>query len=503
MVRIFSFFAVLLVAAFGLAWLADQQGTVSLHFNSKIYEVSLLVGGLTLIAFSLMLMLLWSIMRFVFRLPGLVSLSNRLRRRSKGITAISKGMIAVGSGDTRLARQYAAQAERLMGTEPLALLLKAQAAQLSDKQDEADTAFKKMLETPETRVLGLRGLFFEARRKGDMVSARRYTEEAHELAPHIAWASQSALEYATLDGDWDKALKIVDRNASRHVIGKTEAHRQRAVILCAKALEIAKKSPEDALKFALQALKSEPGLIPAAVFAGQSLARKGNYSRASKILETAWKQGPHPSLADSYVDVRHGDSALDRLKRARALAKILPDNRESRFIVAEAALKAKEFALARENLELLALEKPTALACLMMAELEENEFNNTGASREWLARAARAPRDPAWVADGYISENWAPVSPITGRLDAFRWQEPPQSVEVSARAYIDAEQMNAAHNRQRSDQVQTIAVNAEMLKLKSDIDESGSKPVTTEKPHPIIFPVSHAPDDPGINRSAG
>jgi HemY protein len=36
----------------------------------------------------------------------------------------------------------------------------------------------------------------------------------------------------------------------------------------------------------------------------------------------------------------------------------------------------------------------------------------------------RAPRDPAWVADGYVAERWAPASPVTGKLDAFEWRSP-------------------------------------------------------------------------------
>jgi HemY protein len=57
-----------------------------------------------------------------------------------------------------------------------------------------------------------------------------------------------------------------------------------------------------------------------------------------------------------------------------------------------------------------------------MADIEEAE-GHLGAVREWLARAARAPRDKAWVADGVISDRWAPVSP-SGTLDAFVWRTP-------------------------------------------------------------------------------
>jgi HemY protein len=52
--------------------------------------------------------------------------------------------------------------------------------------------------------------------------------------------------------------------------------------------------------------------------------------------------------------------------------------------------------------------------------------------REWLARGSRAPRDPAWIADGVISRSWAPASPVTGKLDAFVWTTPPEPVRGAA-----------------------------------------------------------------------
>jgi HemY protein len=57
-----------------------------------------------------------------------------------------------------------------------------------------------------------------------------------------------------------------------------------------------------------------------------------------------------------------------------------------------------------------------------------------------MARAVHAARDPAWTADGLVSDRWLPVSPVSGRLDAFEWKVPlaelaaPQ-VEVAARAF--------------------------------------------------------------------
>ena len=59
-----------------------------------------------------------------------------------------------------------------------------------------------------------------------------------------------------------------------------------------------------------------------------------------------------------------------------------------------------------------------------MAELERNEHGDSGRARAWMLRAVRARHDPVWTADGYVSDRWRPVSPVTGRLDAFQWQTP-------------------------------------------------------------------------------
>ena len=69
-------------------------------------------------------------------------------------------------------------------------------------------------------------------------------------------------------------------------------------------------------------------------------------------------------------------------------------------------------------------ERPTARICRLMAELEEKQHGAGGYIREWLTRASHAPRDPTWVADGVASDRWRPISPVTGRLDAFVWQKP-------------------------------------------------------------------------------
>ena len=100
--------------------------------------------------------------------------------------------------------------------------------------------------------------------------------------------------------------------------------------------------------------------------------------------------------------------------------------------MARAAIEARELAFARSTMQPL-IEggaRPTVRMCLLMAELEELDGGAEGRVREWLSRASRAPRDKTWVADGVASDVWAPVSPLSGKLDAFRWQAPAERLSA-------------------------------------------------------------------------
>jgi HemY protein len=39
-----------------------------------------------------------------------------------------------------------------------------------------------------------------------------------------------------------------------------------------------------------------------------------------------------------------------------------------------------------------------------------------------------APRDRAWIADGYVSDRWLAISPVTGAVDAFEWKAPVDAI---------------------------------------------------------------------------
>ena len=281
-----------------------------------------------------------------------------------------------------------------------------------------------MVDDPEMRILGLRGLFLEASRLGEREAARHYAARAAEIAPQLAWAAEATIEDRAADGDWDGALKLVDALKSTRQIDREAAARKRAVLLTAKAMTLIDSDPQAARTAALEAVKIEPAFAPAAIVAARSLFKQDDLRKGARILEAAWKAEPHPEVADVYIHARPGDSTGDRLARAKKLAGMRVNNAESALAVARAALEADDFGTARESVETAIRIRPTESAYLILADIDEAESGDQGRVREALAKAVRAPRDPAWVADGQVSERWAPLSPVTGRLDAFEWRVP-------------------------------------------------------------------------------
>ena len=140
--------------------------------------------------------------------------------------------------------------------------------------------------------------------------------------------------------------------------------------------------------------------------------------------------------------------------------------------------------------------RPTRRVCLLMADIEETEGNH-GAVREWLGRAARAPRDKAWVADGVISDRWAPVSP-SGTLDGFVWRTPDERIAAPAESAATPPPPPPAEAIAAPVAAPAItpAPEATVLEPRSEPSQALNV-VPAPRTGVIIDPASMAPDDPG------
>lgn len=495
MIRLLVFLVLVFVLALAGAWVADRPGAVEIDWLGYQIQTSTTVAVVGLVAVVVAAIILWSLFRAILRSPGKLSRFFHRRKKDKGYRALSNGLIAVGSGDYRLARRYSVEARRTLPNEPSVALLEAQTAQLGGDRTQARSVFEGMLEDRETRLLGLRGLYIEASREGEGEAARHYADEAAEVAPSLPWAATAQFEHAAADRDWEEATRILDRNAHNKLVDKAKARRLKAVLLTARANEIELGEPEKCRALALEAHSLAQDLVPAAAVAGRVLARLGDVRRASKIIEQTWKRTPHPDLAEAYSHIRQGDAARDRLKRMRGLAALRPTSDEGAFAIAEAAIDAREFDEARAAMRPILNKHPTQRACLLMAELEEAETHDQGRVREWLSRAVRAPKDPAWTADGIVSETWAPVSPVSGRLDAFEWRVPYEAMGGAIEPPIDEAMFEAAPPA-----LKTVSATAP-ASAEAAVLAVSSEPAAARPAEPAPAPVPAATDAPAETKT--
>lgn len=425
MIRLIAFLTLIALLALGASWIVEQRGSVTLTWNDWRVDTSLPVVAFAISALMVVVLIAWRVASGLLHLPARLRERHHRRRKAQGHHALTQGLVAIGTGDALLARKHADRARRLAPHEPLALLLDAQAAQLAGDRAQARRAFDAMAAREDMRLLGLRGLFIEAQRNDDALNAVAAAEEALKIAPSSSWASHAVLGFRCASGDWAGALAILESNYRTGLIDKHDHHRQRAVLLTAQAMDLADNDAERERRNAMvfEAVKLAPTLVPAAVMASRIYAQDHQVRKAMKVIEPAWRAHPHPDLADAYAHVRLGDSAIERLSRLETLAAKAPAHIEGALAVARAAMDAQEFAKARAALAPF-IADPTQRVALLMAEIERGEHGDTGLAREWTRRAVRARHDAVWTADGYVSDRWRPVSPVSGALDAFRWMTP-------------------------------------------------------------------------------
>lgn len=424
MIRLLALIALIFGLVFSFAWLKRFDNPILFPVGDGFQAISLAQAVLAVVAVLAALVVVGSILVVVLRAPYRLGRASALRRQRLGREAIATGLLAVGAGDVRAAERAASEAHRRLPRAPLTRLLEAQAAQLAGERGEARRLYEQMVNDPQTRLMGLRGLYLEAMAEQEPKVAQHYAERALETSATTGWAAEAVLRTQVARRDWQGALQTLAKARDEQLFDKRDARRKRAVILTAAAMDMEDGDPAAAKQAALEAHDLAPELAPAAVVAGRLLTRAGDIRRAAKVLEASWKAEPHPEIAEAYSHVRPGDSPRDRLKRVDALHKMRTSADAGRLALAQAAIEAQEWETARQALLPIVKTRPTQNALLLMAEVEEAEHGDRGRARELMARALRAPRDPVWMADGKILDEWAPVSPVTGELDAVKWQIP-------------------------------------------------------------------------------
>ena len=103
MIRIILFLILIALGAAGASWVAEQPGDVVFVSGNLKMSTTLprFVAGIGIVVAAAIM--LWAILRGLWRMPGRVRKGRRERRHARGRHAITQGLLAIGHGDSSAA----------------------------------------------------------------------------------------------------------------------------------------------------------------------------------------------------------------------------------------------------------------------------------------------------------------------------------------------------------------------------------------------------------------
>ena len=445
---IWSFIKVVLFVAIvaGLTLGAGDLAETGSGVRISVVNMEFSLGPVQMVVAVLVaLLVLWLVMK----LAGLIVATLRFlngdetalsryfdrNRERKGFQALADGLMAIASGEGKVALAQAAKAERYLGRPELTNLIAAQAAEVAGDSKRATEVYKRLLAGDRTRFVGVRGLLRQKLAEGDTETALKLAEKAYALKPRHQDVQDTLLKLQAEKGDWKGARQVLGTKHRQGLLPRDVFRRRDAVLALQEAKEVfSDDAPIEVREAAIVANKQSPDLIPAAVLAAKGYVQSGKPKYAARVLKKAWEAQPHPDLAAAFAAIVPDETPTARLKRFEALLSSNPNHEESRLLRAELQIAAEDFPAARRALGDIAETHPTARSLTIMAAIARGEGEDDAVVRGWLTRALTASRGPQWVCDKChnIQSDWTPTCDNCGSFDTLSWREPPHAAAPMA-----------------------------------------------------------------------
>jgi HemY protein len=440
LIKIVVFVALVAALTLGAGYLLESTGGVQLTVAGMEYSLGPLqsVMAAIVVVFGVWLFfkvfgLVIATLKFINGDDTALSRYFDRNRERKGFQALSEGLMALASGEGRLAIAKATKAEKYLHKPELTDLITAQAAEMVGDNRKAEEVYKRLLKTDTTRFVGIRGIMKQKLTAGDTDTALQLAERAFAIKPKHAEVQDTLLQLQAEKHDWAGARKTLAAKLKHGSLPRDVFKRRDAVLALSSATDIddAEQSGK-AAEAAIEANRASPDLIPAAALAARSFVEQGRKRNAIKVIKKAWETHPHPDLAAAFAAIEPDETPAARIQRFLQLTRIQPDHRETRLLMAELNLAAEDFPEARRSLGTLIEDNPDARILAIMAAIEKGEGAPDRVVRGWLAKALTAPRGPQWVCDkcNTIHAEWTPICSNCSAFDTLSWTTPPQSEVV-------------------------------------------------------------------------
>lgn len=434
LLKIVLFVILIGAATWGAGLLMETSGGIRVDIGSTEFSLGALQAAIAMVA---LIIALWIVLKLVGLIVATIRFLNGdetaisrhfdRNRERKGYAALADGLMALASGEEKVAMVKAARAERYLRRPELTNLITAQAAEMAGDRRKATDVYKRLLADERTRFVGVRGLMKQKLEEGDTETALKLAEKAFALKPQHGETGDVLLALQATQNDWSGARKTLEGKVKNGALPKDVGKRRDAVLALQEAKGIFEEGNSiRAREAAIEANQKSPDLIPGAVLAARSYMEQDNARYAARVLTKAWKVSPHPDLAAAFAEIVPDETPEARIKRFKPFAKAQPDAPETKMLMAELHIAAEDFGEARKALGDLADKDPTQRVLALMAAIERGQGASDEQIRALLTKAVVAPRGPQWVCESCnnVHTDWTPICSNCGAFDTLTWKEP-------------------------------------------------------------------------------
>ena len=412
MYRIIIFTIQLLILLTILTFIFSNPFIISLDINNLKYTFSsnILFG---ILIFLLFLIYISNYFIFKSRLSlKKYFINNKYKRIEKGYQHFVDGMISIANKDyTNASKSYKKMKIYLKDNPSLSLLLKSEVYKVERKIPELTNVYQTMIKSKKTESLGYRGLMEQNLNNEDYHHAFLYGERLFNINPNIKKLYQTLIYICAKTKNWNQLISLTDKAYSNKLISKADLFENKSIAY----YEIANIKFESNLKEAnrniQKALQFKSNFPPYIKLHLEIISKSNNLSQLKKMIKKYWIQNP-TSITRSIITKIILKNNLGNLVLINQIISKNNTEEESKKMLIDFAIKNKDWKLARNKISGLIGSNPSREICLFMADIEMGENNDKQKSDSWIMRSENLIVQNTWVCKitNQSQEDWNSLS---------------------------------------------------------------------------------------------
>jgi HemY protein len=389
----------------GAYWLSRNSGDLVFTFMDFKVETTVTEFFVycTLILILLQFILFW--LYRLFSIPANIKRHLKDKKRDKLIANLSGFIVAYIAKNTSEMDSKYKSVKQLVNSQTqlsMAFLIEEANCNVSDIKNKLVLLTKE----PSTQVAAFKELIQIAIKENEWFIAANYCSELWKISKSEELARQYVTSFIN-SKRWRELEEMLDTGSVltslfskdiKYYLGKKNALTVSAICKYKIAEELIEFGDrEKAEKYAMQAIKTLGGFIPATNCAIKAIISNADHNAVIKLIKRQWKVMPHHLLSQVIFDFSRKTLDEKLYKIVKNIAATNPEHYESHLILARAALDSDQFDMASIHISEALSGVRKLRACLMMAEFCQRTHANKAEIIDWIRQALMAANDKAIV----------------------------------------------------------------------------------------------------------